>query len=189
MSVIDDLKTLSLRQRRMILRAAGKLLRQLPTTHTIVLRRKTGIEISREVADFELIVFVNAESEAETERIISESVYNGGSGAVSESCRIYDPGFAYMRCSYVLSSDEDEALTYEYAEVYDDTRRAYLEFIGRHLRLFVKAGNMNVITVNAPEMEKDDPLYYKLYIINQSERGYMVYNRDIRSRITIDKRW
>ncbi len=189
MNVIDDLKNLSLHHKRMIQRAAGKLLTELPTTHTILINRKPGIEKARETSDFELIVLVNAESEAERERIVSESVYNNGSEALSENCEIYDPGFAYIRSEWAVAPDETEALTNKFTEVYEDTERAYLEFLPKHLNLFVKAGSMNVITINAPEMEKSDPLYYNLYIINKFDTGYMVYNRDIRSLITVHREW
>ncbi len=188
MSVINDLKNLSSRQRCMIQRAAGKLRKHLPLTHTIILNRKPGIETVRELTDFELVVFVNAGSEAERKRIISESLYNKGSGVVSDSYRIYDPGLAYIRSEREVTPDEAEALTYEYTEVYDDSRQAYLEFVEKHLKLFVKADHMNVITVNASEMEKGNPLYYSLYVINLYKRGYVVYNRDIQPTVTVQKR-
>ncbi len=136
MSLIDDLKTLSERQRRIIHRAAGRLMRELPTTHSIIIGTKPEIENARELIDFELIIFVNAESEAENKRIISESVYNKGPDTVSETSRIfeiYNPGLAYIRSSREISTDEEEALTYEYNDIYDHSRKAYLEFIRKHL--------------------------------------------------------
>ncbi len=188
MSVTDDLKKLSSWHRRMIQRAAGKIRKYLPSTHTIIINRKPGIEDARKFTDYELIAFVNVESEVERERIISESAYNKGSGVQSEFYRIYDPGLAYIGSRREISPDEDKALTYEYEEVYDDSRQDYLEFVEKHLKLFVKDGSMNVITVNASEMEKDNPLYYSLYIISRYKTGYVVYNHDIQPIVTIQNR-
>ncbi len=187
MSIINDLNNLSSRQRRIILRAAGKLLRELPTTHTITINRKPGIDNGREITDFELTVFVNAESEAESKRIVSESVYRKGRSAVPESYRTYDPGFAYIQSERAITADEAEALTFEYAEVYENSRQAYLKFVEKHIKLFVKGDCISVITINAPEMEKSNPLYYALYTINRYKTGYVVYNRDIQPIITIQK--
>ncbi len=188
MSVIDDLKNLSSQQRRFIQRAAGKLRKMLPTTHTIIINRKPGLQKAVNLTDFELTVLVNAESEAEKERTVSESLFNKGSGKVSAPCRIYTPGYAYIQSSREVDPDEAEALTYEYEDVYDNSRQAYLELLKKHLKLFVKDGSMNVITVNAPEMEKGNPLYYKLYTINLYLIGYVIYNRDIQPIVTIQKR-
>ncbi len=195
MSVIDDLKKLSSRQRRIIQRAAGKLLRELPTVHTVVINRKPGIDTARMYTDFELTVFVNPECEVECEvecaverkHTVSESVYNKGSGKVSESYRIYDPGYAYMESFREVLPNEAEALSFEYTEIYENTRQAYLELLKNHLKLYVKSDCMNVVTVNAAEMKRGNPLYYKLYIINLCARGYVVYNRDIQAIITIHK--
>ncbi len=188
MSIINDLQNLPSRQRRFIQRAAGKLRKKLPTTHTIIINRKPGIENGCEFTDFELIAFVNAESETERERTLSKSICNKGSETASESCRIYNPGFAYIQSSREISPDETVALNYEYSEVYENSRQAFLNLLKKHLTLFVKDPCMNVITVNTPEMKRDNPLYYKLYIINQSRKGYVIYNRDIQPNITIQNR-
>ncbi len=187
MSIINDLKNLSTQQRRFIQRAAGKLRKMMPATHTIIISRKPGIENGREFTDFELIAIVNDESEAEKERTLSESDFNKGSGEVSAPYRIFNPGLAYIRSSREISPNEAEALTYEYEDVYENTRQAYLNLLEKHLKLYVKGDCMNVITVNASEMETSNPLYYGLYIINLYKRGYVVYNRYIQPIVTIQK--
>ncbi len=71
---------------------------------------------------------------------------------------------------------------------YKETHDSYLKFLERHLMFFVKNDFMSVTTVNTTEMEKDCPLYSRLYIIYHSKTDYLLYNRDVQPFVTINHR-
>ncbi|MCP4294296.1 MAG: hypothetical protein GY786_01675, partial [Proteobacteria bacterium] len=157
MCVKDNLNNLPFNVVRNISRLAGKLLKELPHIHTVIVDRKPGITTAVKVEDFELFLFVNGESETETKRIISESLYNGGSGIPSENYRIYSPRRDYVKSERLPLSTETNALRYKYPNINKVKNGAYLEFLQEHLTFFTKKGSMNITTINSPEMEKGNP--------------------------------
>ncbi len=200
MSIIDDLKTLSTQQRHIILRFTNRLRKQLPAAHTIIVTGRPGIQTARVLTDYELIVFVNECGNVNDEvcETVNDEVCETVSkrsdselrayGAVAESYPVCDPGLDYIRSARQVDSEESEAMTYGFKKVYEETRRSYLKFLSKHLMLFVKREYMSVITVNAREMEKSSPHYYRLYMNYQFKTGYVIYNRDVQSIMTIHLR-
>ncbi len=176
MTVKYDLIKLPLTTKNAVARLARRVLKVLPDTHTIVLIKKPEIMRATLFSDFEMIIFVNAETEVETKRIIAESRFNGGSGLPSPSYRIYDPHMAYIETERIPSQDELSALNYHFTKIPPHVEKSYLNFLSEHLKFFKKHDFLNITTVNSPEMEKSDPLYYQLYITHHIEKGYMIFS-------------
>ncbi len=185
MSVRNDLLNLPVSKKKSIARLARKLLRELPNIHTITVEKRYDVSKPEELCDFELIVFLNAENEIETKRIIAESVYYKGSGAPSESYTVYDPGIAYEMSDRELLPDEALALHYEYCSVTEEWKNRYLSFISEHLKFFVKHDFMSITTINSPEMEKGNPIFYKLYVTGHFEKGYVIYNSTLKPFVSM----
>ncbi len=185
MSVKNDMLELPLEVRRNIARSARKLLSDEPTIDTIIMERKRDVVKGEKASDFELFVFFSAESETERERIISESVYYEGSGEISENYRISDPGKNYLKSDSSPSENEAEALLYKSVHMYRENEKAYLEFLQEHQKCFSKKNFLDITTINSPEMEKSNPLYYKLYMTHSFEKGYVIYNRLMKPFITM----
>ncbi len=214
-NIIDDLKNLSAQQRRHILRAVNRHLKKLPTAHTIILTKKPTIKTAQVLPDFELIIFVNdsddmrqmcdevCDSVSNNQRktcgddqkcdekgnhTVSDSSTYNAFGAKEETYRIFHPRSDYSRSARLVEPEESVALSYDFENIYKETHDSYLEFLERHLIFFVKKDFMNVTTVNTTEMEKDCPLYSRLYIIYHSKAGYVLYNRDVQPIVTINHR-
>ncbi len=187
MSIIDDLKNLTAQQRRHILRAANRHMKKLPTTHTIILTKRPTVKTAQVLTDFELIIFVNDVSDG-GDRTVSESSAYNAYGAKGETYPIIHPCLDYSQSARLVEPEESVALSYDFENIYKETQNTYLEFLERHLMFFVKKDFMNVTTVNTTEMEKERPLYSRLYMIYHSEKDYVIYNRDVRPIITINHR-
>ncbi len=185
MSIKNDIENLPLETRRNIARAARKLLSDEPVIHTIIIDRKKESPKVQKPEDLEFLIFFDMGSETETQGIISESIHYGGSGTVSENYRIYDPGKDYVQSAPSPSGDEAEALFYKSDHAYQENRTSYLEFLKEHQKFFSKKDSPNIITMNSPEMEKGNPLYYKLHITHCFEKGYVIYNRLLKPFITM----
>ncbi len=119
---------------------------------------------------------------------ISESSAYNAFGVKEESYPICYPRLDYKRSARLVEPEEAVALTYDFENIYKETHDLYLEFLGKHLMFFVKNEFMNVTTVNTTEMEKDCPLYSQLYIIYHTKTDYVLYNRDVQPKITINHR-
>ncbi len=89
---------------------------------------------------------------------------------------------------WIYEGSRPGAETYDFENIYKETHDSYLEFLERHLMFFVKKDFMSVTTVNTTEMEKDCPLYSRLYMIYHAKTGYVLYNRDIQPFVTINHR-
>ncbi len=146
----------------------------------------SGIFVS--VKSWESIFFINAESETETKRIISESLYYGGSGIPSENYRIYSPRRDYVKSERLPLSTETNALRYKYPNINKVKNGAYLEFLQEHITFFTKKGSMNITTINSPEMEKGNPLFSKLYITHRFQQGYLIYNELLKPIISMHRK-
>ncbi len=188
MSIRDDLEKVSDQVKGSIARFARKLISKHPNIHSIVLDRKDGVKEAREFTDFELTLFFNAECESETKRIVSESRYYGGSGEISKNYKIYNPGSAYRGIEKAVNADEASALFYKFTEEHrqkhpqkDDV---YLEFLQEHLKFFTINDYFDITTINSPEMEKSNPLLYRLFTTGRLEKGYLVYNTLIKPFLT-----
>ncbi len=184
MSVRDELEKAPLEVKRNIARFARKLLKKQANIHTIIVEKKQGIERADKFTDFELLLFYNAECDIENKRIISESAYYGGSGKMSENCRIYSPGSAQQKNERVPLPDDPCALLYRIKELRKD-ESDYLGFLREHLNFFTINDYMDITTVNSPEMEKSNPLFCQLYTTYHFEKGYLIYNRLVKPFITL----
>ncbi len=185
MNFRDELKQLPLQLKRSIARAARKLLQQQPNIHTILLEKKYGVTTADQLTDFELILYYNGENYEENQEIISESIYYGGSGEVSDNYRIYDPGRGYLTSRRLPLPDESGALLYKSPHMLEKRESDYLNYLEEHLKYFRKNDYLDITTINSPEMEKSNPLYYVLYNTYHVEKGYMIYNRLIKQYITM----
>ncbi|MCP4297631.1 MAG: hypothetical protein GY786_18695, partial [Proteobacteria bacterium] len=134
MNFRDELKQLPYQLKRSIARTSRKLLQKQPNIHTILLDKKYGVTTACQLRDFELTVYYNAESYEENQRIISESIYNGGSGEVSENYRIYDPGRGYQKGQRLPLPDESEALLYKSPHMLEKFESNYLNYLQEHLK-------------------------------------------------------
>ncbi len=236
MNTIDDLKNLSTQQRRIILRAAHRHLKKLPTAHTIILTKKPGLKTAQVLTDFELIIYVNEyddmrqmcdkvsgdevsgdevsgdevsgdnvrqmcgddmrqicgddlnddPSDDLSDESDSESSGYNPYAATEKTYPICYPRLDYKRSARLVEPEESVALSYTFENIYKKTHDSYLEFLERHLMFFVKNDFMSVTTVNTTAMEKDCPLYSQLYMIYHFETDYVIYNRDVRPKITIN---
>ncbi len=184
MNVRYDLKNVPEKIRKSIARFARKLLKKQPNIHTIVVDRKQGVQKAEKFTDFELLLLYNAESERETKRIISESVGCGGSEKISENGRIYSPGRAYRKSEETAHHDETSALEYYFPDIHKRKYSIYMEFLKKHLNYFTINDYFDIITINSPEMEKDDPLLYKLFTTYHFEKGYVVFSSQSKPFIT-----
>ncbi len=208
-NIIDDMKNLTEQQRRIIARFANTLLKKLPDTHTIIMTRKPGLKFASLLTDYEVIIFVNDDSEGddgegddgkgindrckcrcdgESKNRKSKSSASNIYAAVTETYPICNPQMDYIHSSRLVDKEETEALTYEFKDIHEDTRHSYLNSLRKHLMFFVKKESMSVITVNTTEMHKKDRLYHRLYMIFKLETGYILYNRDTRPMVTLNKR-
>ncbi len=185
MNVKEDLKEVSISVRKSIARFARKLQNSTPEIHTIIVDRRRGDVKAEKITDFELTIFFDAGSEEETKRIISESMHYSGSGAVSENYTVLDPEKSYVRSEHVDNEEGLKALLYKSVHLYKTKQIPYLEFIREHRKLFIKNDYITVSTMNSPEMEKSNPLFYKLYITHCYEMGHVVYNRLLKPFITM----
>ncbi len=196
MNIIDDMKNLSDQQRRLIMRLANKLLKQLPTAHTIILTRRPGLKFASVLTDYELTVFVTEYGVSVCDSVCDSASKSSGSkssvskiyAAATETYRVCNPGLDYIHSARLVDEEEAEALSYEFRDVHDETRLSFLECLTKHLMFFVKKESMSVTTVNSTEMQKSDKLYYRLYMIFKLETGYVLYNRDVRPIVTIHTR-
>ncbi len=209
MNITDDMKTLSEQHRRIIARFANTLLKKLPDTHTIIMTRRPGLKIASVLTDYELIIFVGGgangangangenevnncrckcrcddESKSRKPKSSASNVY----AAAAETYPICNPQMDYIHSSRLVDKEEAEALTYEFKDVHEDTRHSFLECLRKHLMFFVKRESISVTTVNTTEMQKKNRLYHRLYMIFKLETGYVLYNRDTRPMVTLNKR-
>ncbi len=204
MNIIDDMKNLTEQQRLLITRFTNRLLKQLPTAHTITLTRRPGLKRASLLTDYEVIVFVN-EVSGVSEHVrnhkndgarshVSESGNSKSSvskiyAAATETYPICNPGLDYIHSARLIYEEEAEALSYGFKEVFEETRQSYFECLKKHLMFFVKRESMNVITVNSREMQKGKNLkYYRYYMIFHSKTGYVLYNRDVQPTVTLHTR-
>ncbi len=185
MSIKTEQTELPDRVKRSVAKFAGKLLRDDPNIHTILLDIKEGIEKAEQLTDFELQVFYHAGSDKENRRIIAESFYNGGSGEVSENYRMFEPRRNYKKVQYIAQPHEVEALTFYFRDIHKKKEPEYMRFLEDHVSLFIKKDYLDVTTVNSTEMEKSDPLFYRLYIGYCFKKRYVVYNRLLKPLITL----
>ncbi len=185
MSIRDELKDLSFQMKRSIARTARKLLSEQPNIHTIVVDKKPGVKTGREYTDFELLLFYNAETEEETRRIISESSFYGGSGEVSKNYQIFNPGRGYLESDRTVQSDETWALLYKFRDNHTRKEPDYMAFLQEHLNFFTKSDYLGVTSLNTPEMEKSNPLFSSLYTTYHSEKGYLLFNKQVKPFITM----
>ncbi len=58
-SIIENMKNLTERQRRLITRFTNRLLKRLPTAHTIIMTRRPGLKTASVMTDYEVIVFMS----------------------------------------------------------------------------------------------------------------------------------
>ncbi len=165
MTVNDDIKELSVQIKKLLSRRARQLLEELPGIHTIIIDRREGVAKARDLSDFELLIFVNENSE----------------DCNSDNCTIFDPGKGYVRTERPVLPDETIALQYRFTNLSEKRDSDYLNLLQEHLKVFKKNRFPDIITVNSQEMEKDDPLYYKLFISYRFKKGYLLYNRFMQS--------
>ncbi len=197
MSIIEDLKNLTEQQRRHILRAANRHMKKLPATHTVILTKRPTVKTAQVLTDFELIIYasdddgmrqmcgeVNDESDGTVSEISADNIF----GAKQETYRVIHPSLHYKQSARLVEPEESVALTYDFENIYKETHDTYLEFLAKHLMFFIKKDFMNITTVNTTEMEKDCPLYSRLFIIYHSRKDYVLYNRDVQPFITINHR-
>ncbi len=184
MNVRYDVLKLPVNKRKSIAKFARKLLKEQPNIHTIILDRKHGVEKAEQLTDFELLLFFNAETDSETKRIISESSFYGGSGKPSENYRVYHPGKAYQKNERRILREEAIGLLYKFSDI-QDRKTEYLEFLQEHRKFFTINDYMDISTVNSPEMEKSNPLFYQVFMTSHFEKGYLVYNELVKPYITM----
>ncbi len=197
MNIIEDLKNLTEQQRRHILRAANRHMKKLPATHTVILTKRPGLKTASVLTDFELIIYVSdgvrqmcnevyecVDDDRTVSKISADNIF----GAKRETYRVIHPSLHYKQSARLVEPEESVALAYDFESSYKGTHDTYLEFLAKHLMFFVKNNFMNITTVNTTEMEKDCPLYSRLYIIYHSKNDYVLYNRDVQPIITINHR-
>ncbi len=177
MSIQNEVQQLPYGVKRSIARYSRRLLKEEPSIHTILLKIKQGVKKAEQITDLELYVFYHTGSEEENSRIIAESIYNGGSGEVSENCRIFDPGRNYQKARRTVLPHEASALALYFPVIHKKKEPEYMKFIEDHGTFFIKKDFLNITAINSTEMEKSDPRFYKLYIGYCFKNGYVVYNR------------
>ncbi len=199
MSIIDDMKNLSEQQRRLITKSANRLLKKLPTAHTIIMTRRPGLKTASVLTDYELIIFVNGHAGvsdglsdnvsggANKSRVTKPSAYKIY-GAARETYPVCNPGLNYIHSDRLVNEEEAEALSYGFRDVHVKTRRSFLECLAKHLMFFERRESMSVTTLNTTEMEKNHLHYYRLYMIFKSKTGYVLYSRDVQPIPTIHTR-
>ncbi len=182
MTVRFDLLKLPLNKKRSITRLAARLLRELPDTHTIVIDKKPGIMRAKMLNDFELFVFVNAGTREKAETVRSAS------RLPSDTYDVYDPRMAYKRRDRQPQQRETEALHYRYSNIYEGMENSFRNFLHKHLKFFIKEDFLDITTINSEEMKRDNPLYYRLYLMNRFEKGSPVYCRQAKPNISLPGR-
>ncbi len=185
MSIRYDMLKLSAGNNSSLCRLARKLVVELPDTHTIIINRKPGIMRPKELCDFEMAVFINSESEAETDRKIAELKYGKGAGSPSDSTAVYHPGMAFEKREPSPSLRDTRALYYDFPTVSKELRDNYLEFLRIHEKFFTKHNFLNITTVNSSEMRRCNPAFYGVYITNLYEKGYLIFNGALKPQISL----
>ncbi len=180
MCLNNDLYKLPLREKRIIARLAKRLMAKFPATHTIIAETKRGVKNGVDHTDFELTLFIDDTIKTEVDSLLKEE--SGISVAIQRS---FQPGMAYEARDYCPFQDETHALKNKYYKVYGKTRENYLNFLCDHLCYFTKHNFIDIVTVNTTEMEKDNPLFYQLYIAYRFEKGYLVYHKTLRPEIIL----
>ncbi len=178
MNVKHDIEELSDQTKKLINRDARRLLEDFPDTHTIVIDRKTGVTKARELADFELLLFIGDNDS--TDCSVSEPTFIAGSEKSCDSYPVYDPGRNYVRNDRPLPSEETDAVHYKFASIKEERNASYLELLKEHLKQFSRNQAPDITTVNSSAMKSCDPLFYKLFISYRSNKGYLLYNRFIK---------
>ncbi len=109
-------------------------------------------------------------------------------GSEEDPYPVIHPGLDYIRSTRLVDPEEAEAVSYGFERVEEVTLRSYLDFLTKHLMIFVKKDYLSVTTVNAAEMEISRAYYYRLYMSYQLATGYVIYNRDVRPTMTLHHR-
>ncbi len=185
MSIQNEVQQLPYGVKRSIARFARKLLRDEPKIHTILLEIKPGIKKAKQITDLELYVFYHTGGEEENRDIIAESIYNGGSGESSKNCRVFDPRRNYRQVQRTVLPHEACALPFYFPELYKEKEPEYMKFLENHGAFFIKNDFLDVTTINSTEMEKNNPLFCRIFISYSSKKGYMVYNSLLNPLITM----
>ncbi len=188
MSVSSDLYKLPLREKRIVARLAKRLMREFPATNTIIAEVKRGVKNGVGHADFELTLFIDDIIKPGLKAEEADFLVREESKIPVDIYRTFKPGMAYEERDYCPLQDEAHALQDKYYKIYDKTRENYLSFLRDHLKYYTKHNFIDVITVNCTEMERANPLFYQLYVSYRFEKGYLVYNRVLRSEIILDER-
>ncbi len=184
MSIKFDMLQLPIQMRRNLARFARKLLSEEPMIDTIIINRKRDTLKAEKPSDFELFIFFNGGKNIELKGSFSESAPYDGSDGILENYRIHCPGKGYVRTAPSPSEDEAKALLYKSAHAYRENFTTYQNFLREHLKFFTKESYLNITTVNSMEMERNNPLFYKLYMSHCFEKGYVIYNRLLKPFIT-----
>ncbi len=171
MTLKEKLNNLPLNTKKRIAKLSRKLMKEFPNLHTIIINTQPGSVKGELFTDFELIVF-----------------FNGNTDLQKPDCKSSRPdniagGYKMRECFPV--SGETIALYYEYSVVPEKLQNDYLNLLSKHRMFFVKNDFPDVTAVNSAEMYNDDPKFYKLYITNQFEKGYLIYNSDLKPVISL----
>ncbi len=166
MSIQNEVLQLSYEVKRSIARFARKLLKDEPNIHTILLEVKQGVEKAKQVTDLELQVFYHT-------------------GSKEESCRDFNPGRNYQHGQRTVQPHEACVLASFFPQLHKKKEPEYMKFLEEHGTFFIKKDYLDITTINSTEMEKSDPLFYKLFISHSFKKGYVVYNRLMNPLVTM----
>ncbi len=176
MRLTDDLMNLSPETKKRLLRITDRLIHRFPDICAIIIQGVSGVERPVEPGDFEVHVLFKCEENEE-----NEENKDGGDNSTDG---IISPGMGYERREAEIPFSKTDLLPLFFKDLTPELSRDFLAFLERGLNFFEYTDRSfdfpDIITLDIPEMMKDNFVFYKLYQTNAFDDGYLAYSRDLK---------